>query len=128
MALTAKLNQINQSVRIILKNAPHYGVYFPFIGWWPAAAFRREDRELIFHVRRAFVMSAFFAAVLLVLGISFIFIGIESRILKLTAVIAVYAVEFLYFALCAAATASMIKKRNFPIPFVDKFADKIDYL
>ena len=102
--------------------------YFPFVGWWLTAAFKKDDVYAMEHAKKALVYAAFFAAILLILGISFAFVSNNERILRMVLTVAIYLLDFTYIVLCIIGTKRIFGKKDSGFPFLNRFAKIPDFL
>ena len=105
-----------------------YFTYFPFIGWWFTAAFKKDDAYSMEHAKKALVYAAFFAAILLVLGISFAFVSNNERILRMILTVVIYLLNIAYVVLCIIGTKRICGKKDSGFPFLNRFAKIPDFL
>ena len=95
--------------------------YFPFIGWWLTAAFKKDNEFAMEHAKKALVFAFFFAVVLAILGISFAFISNHARLLRMVLVISVYSLEIIYVILCIIGTKRICSKKDSGLSFLNRF-------
>ncbi len=75
-------------------------VYFPFIGWMYAFAFKKSNKFAMHHGRQAFLLSLAFTALPIGLTLLTVFIPYTMRVTRLMVAILVYMSHFFYFGVC----------------------------
>jgi hypothetical protein len=100
--------------------------YLPFIGWMYPMAFKKGDAAATQHAKQGFVMALFFTGLLIAMSFSTIFIHTGYRALRLSIAIAIYLAELLYLYLCVWGTMMIVKGKQFDVPVIRKYADKIN--
>ncbi len=89
-------------------------------------AFLYDDKNLIKHIKNALILSIVFAAILITFSFSYIYIYEDFRLVKFIAIIISLIIYSFYVVLCIMGTVFIKKNKQFKIPFLHNYVEKIN--
>jgi len=103
-----------------------YLIYLPFVGWMLPLAFLYEDRTIIDHIKNAIILSVVFGITLITFSFSSIYIYEDYRLVKFIVIIISLLIYSFYIILCIAGTIFIVNEKQFKIPIVHNYAEKLN--
>ncbi len=109
-----------------MKDNLKFITYLPFVGWLVPLWKQYENPFIINHVKQAVAAAGFFASCATLLYLVTFFLPPGLKQVKFVIVILIYVLYVFYLGIAIAGTAMIAKEKDFRIPLLNKFAEKID--